>query len=86
MIYFYVNWIIKKMSKAKKRSLHRNKSTMPLNCSRQEAIKTIFSAIKNKKFDKNIQDIISLFGISGEELSEAGLNWEELKAISSHLQ
>ena len=86
MIYFFMSWITKKtMSKSKRRILHRNKEILPLSCSRDEAIKLVSNSIKSKKFDKAAKNIISLFGISGEELSEAGLSWEELKIISPYL-
>ena len=86
MIYFFMNWITKKkMSKSKKRILYRNKGLSTINCSREEAVRVVTSSIKSKNFDKNAKNMISLFGISGEELSEAGLTWEELKIISSYL-
>ena len=74
------------MSKSKRRILHRNKDVSPLSCSREEAIKVVTNSIKNRKFNTNAKNLLSLFGISGEELSEAGLTWEELKAVSSYLQ
>ena len=81
-----MSWITKiKMSKSKRRILHRNKESSPLSCSRQEAIKLVTDAIKLRKFDKNAKNMIGLFGISGEELSEAGLTWEELEVVSAYL-
>ena len=74
------------MSKSKKRILHRNKDNTPLSCSRKEAVKAVTDSIRACKFDKNAKNLLSLFGISGEELSEAGLSWEELAAVSSYLQ
>ena len=73
------------MSKAKKRILHRNKVEYPISCSRKDAIKSVTDSIKNRRFDTNARKLLSLFGISGEELSEAGLNWEELSAVSQYL-
>ena len=73
------------MSKSKKRILYGNKSIVPLSCSRADAVKLVCDSIKSKKFDKNAKNLLSLFGISGEELSEAGLTWEELTAVSSYL-
>ena len=74
------------MSKSKKRILHRNKEISPLSCSREEAVKSVTNSIKLRKFDTNAKNLLSLFGISGEELSEAGLTWEELSAVSSYIQ
>ena len=86
MIYFFMSWITKKiMSKSKKRILHRNNDKSLVSCSRKTAIKLVTDSIKMRKFDMSAKNMISLFGISGEELSEAGLSWEEVKAISSYL-
>ena len=86
MIYFFMSWITKKiMSKSKKRILHRNKDYNPLSCSRKEAISFVTNSIKTKHFDKEAKNMLSLFGISGEELSEAGLSWEELKVIAAFI-
>lgn len=73
------------MSKSKRRILHRNREYSPLSCSREDAVDFVTNSIKSCKFDKAAKDMISLFGITGEELSEAGLNWEELEVISSYL-
>ena len=81
-----MSWVTKKkMSKSKKRILHRNNDFSPLCCSRKTAIDYVAKAVKERNFDKNAKNMLSLFGISGEELSEAGLCWEELKAISEYL-
>ena len=74
------------MSKSKRRILHRSKEVYPLSCSREDAVKVVTNSIKSRKFDSNAKNLLSLFGISGEELSEAGLTWEELSAVSSYLQ
>ncbi len=73
------------MSKSKKRILHKNKDFEPLSCSRGDAVSYVIKAVKSRTFDKDAISMLSLFGISGEELSEAGLNWEELQALSSYL-
>ena len=53
--------------------------------SRESAVEAVAKSVKSKQFDNEAKNLISLFGISGEELSEAGLNWEELKTISPYL-
>lgn len=73
------------MSKSKRRVLHRNKEISPISCSREEAISVVTNSVKLKKFNKKSITMLSLFGISGEELAEAGLSWEELKSLSSYL-
>ena len=73
------------MSKSKKRILHKNRDFEPLSCSRVSAIESVAHAVKSRTFNKEAQNMLSLFCISGEELAEAGLNWEELKAIEPFL-
>lgn len=72
------------MSKSKRRILTR-KIANPLSCTRANAVEYVSCAIKSHSFDDNAKKLLSLFGISGEELAEAGLTWEELKAVSSFL-
>ena len=84
------------MGKCKKRSLHKTNSTYFMT--RESAVSNIFKMMndtkksnRNKKNSKKkavINDIlstISLFGISAEELSEAGMAYENLKALGSAL-
>ena len=86
MIYFFMSWITKKiMSKSKKRILHGNSKSSLLNCSREDAVRHVTNSVKLKKFDKDAKNMLTLFGISGEELAEAGLTWEELKVVSPYL-
>ena len=84
------------MGKCKKRSLHKTNSTYFMT--RESAVSNIFKMMndtkktnrskKNSKRRHVINDIlstISLFGISAEELSEAGMAYENLKALGSAL-
>ncbi len=75
------------MGKCKKRTLHKSNSSYFMT--REMAVNTIFNMVQNisdKKFDmKEAIDTISLFGISAEELSEAGVPYEYLKAIGSSI-
>ena len=54
---------------------------------RETAVNNIFKMItekSKKRYDKkNVLNTISLFGISAEELSEAGVPYENLKALGS---
>ena len=78
------------MGKCKKRSLYKTNSSYFMT--RETAVNNIFNIIakENKKSKRNIDfknaiDMISLFGISAEELSEAGVAYENLKALGSTL-
>ena len=46
---------------------------------REDAIFGVVRNMKYNKFDANTRDMITMFGLSAEELSEAGASYEELK-------
>ena len=73
------------MGKAKKRNFHSciktgvNISTPTF--SRAEAIKKVVSNIQDKNFGDETKSIISLFGLTPEELAEAGAAFEDLLVL-----
>ena len=74
------------MGKCKKRTLNGRRSASPYFMTRETAVNNVFKMFNEnkKKIDlKNAMNTISLFGISAEELSEAGLSYENLKALGS---
>ncbi len=71
------------MGKAKKRSINLGKHNQILTLSRESAIKKVVTAFKTRKND--VQDLITLFGLSAEELLEAGALYEDVKGIESIL-
>jgi len=78
------------MGKCKRRTLHKTNTSYFMT--RETAVNNIFKMVtdtrkKSKKsFEfKNAFNLISLFGISAEELSEAGVPYENLRALSSSL-
>ena len=74
------------MGKCKKRTL--TKKTTPYFMTREEAVSSVFNIFNSKtdKIDmKSALDTISLFGLSAEELSEAGVAYENLKALGSSI-
>lgn len=81
------------MGKSKRRVLHKTNSSYFMT--RETAVSEIFKIIndksakryKSKKTDgfRRALSTISLFGISAEELSEAGVPYENLKAFGSVL-
>ena len=74
------------MGKCKKRTLSGRRSTSPYFMTRETAVNNVFKIFSEnkKKIDlKLAMDTISLFGLSAEELSEAGVPYENLKALGS---
>lgn len=75
------------MGKCKKRALYKSNSSYFMT--REMAVNKIFNMMSNasnKSFDfQKAIDTVSLFGISAEELSEAGVPYEYLKAMGSSL-
>ena len=51
----------------------------------ESALNEVFSMIKKPKRESRVQalDLITLFGLSAEELSEAGVPYENRKALES---
>lgn len=75
------------MGKAKKRNFQNcinsggAMGSLPSNFSRQKAIELVIKKIKENNLDNESKDIISLFGITAEELAEAGATYEDLLAL-----
>lgn len=69
------------MGKSKKRILHKTNSLLYMT--RENAVSTISNSISKSKFNQRekIENLVSLFGISAEELSEAGVGYEYLKSL-----
>lgn len=51
--------------------------------SRADAILEVLKRIKDNDLSPETKDLIGLFGMSAEELSEAGATYEELKALGA---
>ena len=86
------------MGKCKKRTFYNNSTNEDFSmfCStRQEAINNIINLLcetkipngkkaqKKQQNYKNAVSMISMFGISGEELSEAGASYEDLLGLGN---
>lgn len=74
------------MGKCKKRTFYKSNSCYSMT--REDALNNIIEKMdgKNSKaraIPKETFDMISLFGFSAEELSEAGMPYENLKALGS---
>ena len=69
------------MGKSKKRILNKSSETLKPLLKRKTVINNIIKDIKNNNLREDTKNFISLFGITFEELSEAGVSYEELSAV-----
>lgn len=69
------------MGKAKKRILHKTNSNMFMT--REGAVSRVFDFLSDKdmKSREKADDLITLFGLTIEELSEAGVCYEDLVSV-----
>ena len=73
------------MGKCIKRTLYNSNNDSTKYMTREEAVSSVFK-ILNQKSKINLKkavDTISLFGITAEELGEAGVSYENLKILGS---
>ena len=70
------------MGKAKKRSIALGKHNQIENLSREGAIDYV---VKNLSQQENVEEIITLFGLTAEELLEAGAPYETVKVLEKIL-
>ncbi len=73
------------MGKSKKRIFNKNVSTKGMVLKRDEVVLKILSDIKNNNLTSETKKYISLFGITMEELSEAGAEFEELSIAKNFI-
>ena len=74
------------MGKAKKRILHKTNSNLYMT--RESAVSKVSDIIKRSiiKESNTVSNLITLFGLSAEELSEEGVPYENLMALRSIMQ
>lgn len=73
------------MGKAFKRGMNKSKNNLFESLSREEAVNKVVKGLKNPNKNDNVEDLITLFGLSSEELLENGASYEEVKAIAGIL-
>lgn len=73
------------MGKSKKRNLNKITDKDSVTLKRSEVVMKIISDIHNNDINNNTVKYINLFGITAEELSEAGALYEELSAVKNLL-
>ncbi len=71
------------MGKAKKRSLHIGIHDRFSKLSREEAVETVVEMLKTG--DKDVYALITLFGLTAEEILEAGASYESVAGIGNIL-
>lgn len=69
------------MGKAKKRSLHLGINDRITNLSREEAILTTIDYLKSPRGRQDAYNLITLFGLSAEELLESGASYETVMSL-----
>ena len=74
------------MGKAKKRILHKTNSNLYMT--RESAVSKVSDIIKRSiiKESNTVSNLITLFGLSAEELSEAGVPYENLMGLRGIMQ
>ncbi len=70
------------MGKAKKRSINLGRHNQIVNMTRNDAIKEV---VRRFKHNEGVLDLVTMFGLSAEELLEGGALYEEVKAIEGIL-
>ena len=71
------------MGKAKKRSLHLGINDRFSKLSRDEAVETVVEMLESG--DKDVYALITLFGLTAEEILEAGASYESVLGMGNIL-
>ncbi len=69
------------MGKSKKRSFCKNIDNIGTVLKRSDILDNIISDIRFNNISEETKKYVGLFGITYEELSEAGITFEELSAV-----
>ena len=72
------------MGKSKKRIIHKGKNELFATLSRSEAVINVVELLNSG--DKEAYSLITLFGLTAEELLEAGASFEIVKGMESILK
>lgn len=73
------------MGKAKKRNFDRCKHLYGMCMKREDAINKVIERLNNNIFDVESKNLITLFGLHPEELSENGASWESVKLVDRYV-
>lgn len=69
------------MGKSKKRIIYKGKNQQFTNLSREEAIKMAVDMLNSS--EKEVYSLITLFGLTAEEMLEAGASYEAVKGVEN---
>lgn len=69
------------MGKSKKRIIYKGKNLQFTNLTREEAVKTAVEFLNSNS--KEAYSLITLFGLTAEEILEAGASYEAVKGMES---
>lgn len=72
------------MGKAKKRSLHLGINDRFSRLTRDEAVRTVVDLLE--KGDKDVYGLVTLFGLTAEEILEAGASYEAVVGMKCLLK
>lgn len=72
------------MGKAKKRIIYRGKNEQFTNLTRTDAVKNAVKMLNDG--NKEVYSLITLFGLSAEEVLEAGASYEAVKGMENILK
>ncbi len=71
------------MGKSKKRIIYKGKNLQLTNLTREEAVKAAVEFLNSNS--KEAYSLITLFGLTAEEILEAGASYEAVKGMESIL-
>jgi len=70
------------LGKAKQRNIAKAKNNKtPINFTRQDALSRVIEDLSYDPTSVSAKNMISLFGLTAEELAEAGLTYEVLRSL-----
>lgn len=72
------------MGKSKKRIIYKGKNLQFTNLTRENAVKTAAELLITDK--KEAYSLITLFGLTAEEILEAGASYETVKSVQGLLK
>ena len=69
------------MGKSKKRNFNKNTDALGSVIKRSDVVSSVLMAVRNNTVSIDIKNSVTLFGITIEELTEAGATLEEVKVF-----
>ncbi|MBQ3640770.1 hypothetical protein II906_02405 [bacterium] len=73
------------MGKSKKRIFNKSGENNGSVIKRTDAVKQVINSLKKNIINNDIKNNISLFGITADELLEAGASFEDISAVKNIL-